>query len=103
MTNYLPPGGPGIRVDGGVFSGWRVPGEYDSLLVKIIAFGKDRHQAISRMQRALEETVIEGIRTNLPLHRAIFQDERFISGAISTRFLERLPFLKEHSQSGITP
>lgn len=90
ITEYHPPGGAGVRVDGGIFGGWRVPGTYDSLLVKVLTFGKSRAEAILRMDRALRETLISGIRTNVPLHQRIVADPDFRAGRLSTRFLERL-------------
>jgi acetyl-CoA carboxylase biotin carboxylase subunit len=90
ITEYLPPGGPGVRVDGGIFSGWRVPGDYDSLLVKLLTYGRNRGEAIMRMRRALSETVIAGIRTNIPLHQKILADDDFVKGNLSTKFLEKL-------------
>ncbi len=92
ITNYVPPGGAGVRVDGGIFSGWRVPGDYDSLLVKLLTYGRTRDEAIVRMQRALHEMVVDGIRTNIPLHQAIMAADDFRTGRLSTRFLERLPY-----------
>ncbi|MCC6876193.1 MAG: acetyl-CoA carboxylase biotin carboxylase subunit, partial [Sandaracinaceae bacterium] len=89
ITEYHPPGGAGVRVDGGVYGGWRVPGSYDSLLLKVITFGRSRPEAITRMQRALGETLIGGIRTNVPLHAKILADSDFQAGRLSTRFLER--------------
>ncbi len=90
ITEYHPPGGAGVRVDSGVFGGWRVPGNYDSLLAKIITHGRTRSEARRRMQRALAETIITGIRTNVPLHQRIVDHPDFITGKLSTRFLERL-------------
>jgi len=90
ITAYVAPGGQGVRVDSGVYSGFRVPGNYDSLLAKLITWGPDRATAIRRMRRALDETTIEGIRTNLPLHRRIMASEAFRDGRTSTRFLEHL-------------
>ena len=90
ITEYHPPGGAGVRVDGGIFGGWRVPSSYDSLLVKVIAFGKSRPEAITRMRRALSETVINGIRTNVSLHQRIVAHPDFQAGRLSTRFLERM-------------
>lgn len=92
ITSYMPPGGPGVRIDGGVFAGWRVPSDYDSLLVKLLAHGRTREEAIARMRRALGEMVVEGIRTNIPLHQAILESDDFVAGRLSTRFLERLPY-----------
>jgi len=90
ITEYHPPGGAGVRVDSGVFGGWRVPGDYDSLLAKVITSGRSRAEAIARMGRALDEFIIGGIRTNVSLHRRIVGDPDFVSGKLSTRFIERL-------------
>lgn len=90
ITEYHPPGGLGIRVDDGIFAGWTVPRVYDSLLGKIIAYGPTRDIALRRLRRALKETVVGGIRTNIPLHERILAHEDFAAGRLSTRFLERL-------------
>ncbi|MCA9534007.1 MAG: acetyl-CoA carboxylase biotin carboxylase subunit [Myxococcales bacterium] len=90
ITEYHPPGGAGVRVDSGVYGGWRVPSAYDSLLAKIITYGRTREEARVRMIRALGETLIGGIRTNIPLHLRILAHDDFRTGALSTRFLERL-------------
>ena len=86
------PGGPGVRVDSHLYSGYRIPHEYDSLVAKLICTGQDRPAAIARMALALHETKIGPVNTNLALHRAILEDEAFRAGAVSTRFLaERRP------------
>jgi len=90
IKEYHPPGGAGIRVDSGVYGGFRVPAEYDSLLAKVIAHGRNRDEAIARMRRALDETIFTGIRTNVPLHRRILEDPSFRSGTYSTRLLEQM-------------
>jgi acetyl-CoA carboxylase biotin carboxylase subunit len=90
ITEYHPPGGTGVRVDDGVFGGYRVPSIYDSLIAKIITYGRSRPEAIARMRRALSETIISGIRTTIPLHQRILTDPNYIDGNVSTRFLERL-------------
>jgi acetyl-CoA carboxylase biotin carboxylase subunit len=90
ITEYHPPGGTGVRVDDGVYGGYRVPSIYDSLIAKIITYGGSRPEAIARMRRALSETIISGIRTTIPLHQRILTDADYIDGNISTRFLERL-------------
>ena len=90
ITRYHPPGGGWVRVDSGVYAGWTVPQHYDSMLMKVISHGRDRLEAIARLDRALAETVIGGIRTNVPLHQRIIRHPDFISGRLSTRFLERL-------------
>ncbi len=82
------PGGPGIRVDSHLYSGYRVPPHYDSMVAKIIAWGRDRNESIARMRRALEETVVEGIDTTLPFHLRILDDEGFRKGEIHTGYLE---------------
>ncbi len=90
ITELHMPGGLGIRIDGGIYQGFRVPAEYDSLLAKVIAYGDTRDIAIARMKRALDEMVVGGIRTNIPLHRRILDHPDFSAGRLSTRFLERL-------------
>ena len=90
ITEYHPPGGTGVRVDDGVYGGYRVPAIYDSLIAKIISHGRTRTEAIARMQRALAETIIGGIRTTIPLHQRILAHPDFAAGRISTRFLERM-------------
>ena len=87
VSGYQPPGGIGIRVDGYVYSGYTVPPHYDSLVAKLIAIGSDRNEAISRMKRALSEFKIEGIKTTIPLHQNILNDERFLNRNIFTNFL----------------
>ncbi len=82
------PFGPGIRLDDGVYPGWTVPTEYDPLLGKLIAWGSDRAEAIARMQRALEEYYVSGIKTNVALFRRIFADPEFVRGEIHTRWLD---------------
>jgi acetyl-CoA carboxylase, biotin carboxylase subunit len=82
------PGGPGVRVDTHVYPGYVVPPYYDSLVAKIIVHARNRTKAIARMQRALEATVIEGIKTTIPLHKAIMMDPVFRSGDLSTRFID---------------
>jgi acetyl-CoA carboxylase, biotin carboxylase subunit len=83
------PGGPGVRVDTHIYRDYVVPPHYDSLLAKLIVRGKDRLEAIARGRRALEQFVVEGVKTTLPLHRAILNNEKFIRGDISTRFMDK--------------
>ena len=87
----MTPAGPGIRVDSGVYSGWTVSTDYDPLLAKLIGYGEDRQQAISRLVRALPEYFVAGIKTNLGLFRRILADADFCSGKVDTGYLERLP------------
>jgi acetyl-CoA carboxylase biotin carboxylase subunit len=88
------PGGPGIRTDSHVYSGYAVPPYYDSLIGKLIAHGEDRRSAIARMTTALSEIVVEGIRTNVPLHQEIFQHAAFKSGGTDINYLEKRLGLK---------
>jgi acetyl-CoA carboxylase, biotin carboxylase subunit len=83
------PGGPGIRVDSHIYTGYNVPPHYDSLIAKVIAYGEDRDVAIARMKNALTEMVIEGIRTNVPLHQEIFNHAAFRAGGTDIHYLER--------------
>lgn len=87
VTTWIAPGGPGIRVDSHLYSGYAIPPNYDSLLGKIIAHGKDRAEAIARLDRALAETVIEGVPSTIGFHRQILADERFRKGEVHTGFL----------------
>jgi acetyl-CoA carboxylase biotin carboxylase subunit len=87
VQTWLAPGGPGIRVDSHLYSGYAIPPNYDSLLGKIIAHGKDRAEAIARLDRALAETVIEGVPSTIGFHRQILADERFRKGDVHTGFL----------------
>ena len=89
ITTFHPPTGIGIRIDTAAYSECVITPYYDSLIAKIIAYGRDRQEAISRMTRALDMTVIEGIQTTIPLHQKILSDEDFRAGRIHTRFLER--------------
>jgi acetyl-CoA carboxylase biotin carboxylase subunit len=88
ITTFHSPGGPGIRVDSHVYPGYFVPPHYDSMIGKIIAYGNTREQAIARMSTALAETVIEGISSNIPLHRELLIDEKFLQGGTSINYLE---------------
>ncbi len=87
---YLPPGGPGTRVDSHCYPGWTITPFYDSLIAKLIVWAPDRPSAIERMQRALSEFQVEGrgVKTTIPFHQAVFADERFRSGDVNTDFLE---------------
>jgi acetyl-CoA carboxylase biotin carboxylase subunit len=85
---YHPPGGPGIRIDSHAYNKYIVPPYYDSLVAKLIAHGKDRDEAIARMRRALDEFVIEGIKTTIPFHKKIMEDEHFLNCQVYTHFLD---------------
>jgi acetyl-CoA carboxylase biotin carboxylase subunit len=88
VSLFIPPGGHGVRTDTSAFTGWKVPAYYDSLIAKVIVHGKDRGEAIIRMKRALNEFVIEGIKTTIPFHLEILDDPDFISGKINTHFID---------------
>ncbi|WP_220208255.1 acetyl-CoA carboxylase biotin carboxylase subunit [Reticulibacter mediterranei] len=88
VERYLPPGGPGVRVDSHLFAGYEVPPHYDSLLSKLVVWAETRNEAIARMQRALDEYVIEGLETTIPFHQRLLSHEGFIRGETYTRFLQ---------------
>ncbi len=88
-TTFHPPGGLGVRLDTAAYQGYLVPPHYDSLIAKLIVWGRDRDEAISRGRRALDFFVIEGVKTSIPLHRRILDDPDFVAGRLSTRFMER--------------
>ncbi len=88
ITSWHAPGGPGLRVDSHAYSGYTVPPHYDSMVGKVIAYGSTREQAIKRMSIALSEMVVEGIFTNIPLHRDIMLDPHFIAGGTNIHYLE---------------
>ena len=90
ITLLLAPSGPGIRRDSGMYEGWTVPVDYDPLLAKLIGYGSDRQQAISRLVRALNEYFVGGIKTNISLFRRILSDRDFQAGKLDTGFLDRL-------------
>jgi acetyl-CoA carboxylase, biotin carboxylase subunit len=88
ITSWHPPGGPGIRVDSHAYANYFVPPNYDSLIGKLIAYGDTREQAIARMRVALSEMIVEGIKTNIPLHQELLLDEKFVRGGTSIHYLE---------------
>jgi acetyl-CoA carboxylase biotin carboxylase subunit len=88
VEKYLPPGGPGVRVDSHLYAGYNVPPHYDSLLAKLIVWAETREAAIARMQRALDEYIIEGVTTIIPFHKRLLRNESFIRGETYTRFLQ---------------
>jgi acetyl-CoA carboxylase, biotin carboxylase subunit len=96
ITAWHPPGGPGVRVDSHAYTGYFVPPNYDSMIGKVIAFGDTREQAIRRMRIALSEMVVEGIHTNLPLHRELLTDARFVAGGTSIHYLENKLSQRKH-------
>ena len=89
ITEYHAPGGLGVRVESGLYSGYRVPPYYDSLIAKLVVHGRTRNECLMRMRRALGEYVIGGVETTIPLHREILSNQAFIDGAIDIHWLER--------------
>ncbi|BBN99062.1 acetyl-CoA carboxylase biotin carboxylase subunit [Sporolactobacillus terrae] len=96
VETYLAPGGPGVRIDSAVYQGYFIPPYYDSMVSKVIAYGKTREDAIATMKRALDEYVIEGIKTTIPFHTRLLKHPVFQSGQFNTKFLEKYP-LNEQS------
>lgn len=92
---YLPPGGLGVRVDSAAYSGWRIPPYYDSMIAKLISFGKTRDEAIRRMSRALDEFVIDGIHSTIPFHERMMKHEVFKDGDFNTKFLETYHIMED--------
>lgn len=83
------PGGPGVRVDTAIYQGYVIPSQFDSLIAKLIVYGKDRNEAIARMKRALDEFIIEGVKTTIPFHKKVMSHPDFISGNFNTGFIEK--------------
>jgi pyruvate carboxylase subunit A len=102
LTGYHSPGGTGIRVDSGVYSGVTVQPHYDPMISKLIVWGKDRDEAVSRMRRALYEYVIQGVRTNIPFHKTVMKNPRFVKGDIDTHFIEEETGLLDDIKSVLT-
>ena len=99
ITNWHPPGGPGVRVDSHAYSGYFVPPHYDSMIGKLICYGDTRAQALARMRIALSELIVEGIQTNIPLHRELMLDEKFVLGGTSIHYLEKKLAARQVNQS----
>jgi len=89
VKNYVAPGGMHVRVDSGLYTGYRVPPYYDSMIGKLIVYGRDRDECIRRLKRALEEFVVEGMKTTIPLHQKLVRDPEFLSGDYTIKWLER--------------
>lgn len=94
IINYLPPGGPGIRVNSICHQGYKVLPDYDSLLSLLICYGSDRQEAIARMKGALREYIIDGVKTTIPFHLAVLHDKNFVKGKVTTAFIEKNDILK---------
>lgn len=92
ITDYHTPGGHGIRVDTHVYAGYRVPPYYDSMISKLITVAQTREEAIKKMQRALDEYIIEGIKTTIPFHQKLMKDEKFRAGDFTTKFMDTFEY-----------
>jgi acetyl-CoA carboxylase biotin carboxylase subunit len=95
VKNYVAPGGMHVRVDSGLYGGYRVPPYYDSLIAKLVVYGSTRERCIMRLRRALEEFLVEGMKTTIPLHQQIVRDEEFLRGEYTIKWLEK--WLEEQS------
>ncbi len=98
ITNFHSPGGHGVRVDTHVYAGYQVPPNYDSMIAKLICTGQTREEAISTMERALSEFVIEGIKTTIPFHIKLMKDPNFRAGNFTTKFMESFVFVDEKAE-----
>ncbi|PKR86030.1 acetyl-CoA carboxylase biotin carboxylase subunit [Heyndrickxia camelliae] len=94
INMYLPPGGLGIRVDSAAYPGYTIPPYYDSMIAKVISYGATREEAIARMKRALSEFAVEGVKTTIPFHLKLLENEVFVSGDFNTKFLEKYDVMK---------
>ena len=92
ITNLHLPGGHGVRVDSHVYTGYTIPPNYDSMIAKLIVAGQTREEVVTRMKRALQEFVIEGIKTTIPFHIKLMDDPKFKSGKFTTKFLDTFDF-----------
>jgi len=92
ISNYILPGGPGVRIDTGIYPGYNISPFYDSMIAKLIVIGDNRQEAIARMERALGEFVIEGVRTTIPFHAKVMADEYFRRGEVNTNFIQERIF-----------
>lgn len=95
VSNYLAPGGLGVRVDSAVYPGYTIPPYYDSMVAKLITYGATREEAVNRMKRALDEFLIEGVKTTIPFHRKLMEHDVFVKGDFNTNFLTDYPIVDE--------
>ena len=101
ITSFHQPGGPGVRVDTAAYQSYRIPPHYDSLIAKLLTHGRDREQAIARMRVALDEFVIEGVSSTIPMHRRLIENPAFLAGEIHTKFVEE--WLEKESEKESRP
>jgi acetyl-CoA carboxylase biotin carboxylase subunit len=92
ITDYHCPGGHGVRIDAHVYSGYTIPPNYDSMISKIIVVARTRDEAILKMKRALGEYIIEGVKTTIPFHQKLMEDEDFVKGNFTTKFMDSFEF-----------
>jgi acetyl-CoA carboxylase, biotin carboxylase subunit len=102
LTAVHLPGGPGVRIDSHIYQGYTVPPYYDSLLAKVITYGRDRQESIARMRRVLDEVRIEGVPTTVPFHRALLRDPDFLAGRFDTGFVDRRQLDLDAPKAGTT-
>jgi pyruvate carboxylase subunit A len=102
LSGYRSPGGVGVRVDSGVYTRYVIPSFYDPMISKLVVWGRDRTESILRMRRALYEYIIVGVKTNLPFHKAVMENPRFIAGDLSTRFIDEENTLLEDMKTVMT-
>lgn len=102
LKGYRSPGGVGVRVDSGVFTSYVIPPHYDSMISKLVVWGRNRQEAIARMRRALYEYIIVGPKTNIPFHKAVLSNEAFIKGELSTHFIAEQKTILEKTMSIIS-
>ncbi|MBI3026835.1 acetyl-CoA carboxylase biotin carboxylase subunit [Candidatus Woesearchaeota archaeon] len=95
IVNYLPPGGPGIRISSSAHVGYKILPQFDSLIALLICYGRTRHEAIARMKRALDEFIIEGVKTTIPFHRIVLGKRQFTRGNVTTSFIENNNIIEE--------
>jgi len=98
VTSLRVPGGPGVRDDSGMYEGFEIPIYYDPIISKLVAWGKDRTEAIARMKRALAEYVVTGVKTTIPFHIRVMNNRHFISGNFDTDFIDKVFFKEEEAR-----
>ena len=98
LTFFLPPGGPGVRVDTAAYTGWMVPSHYDSMIAKVVVHASTREDAIAKMKMALDMFIIEGINTTIPFHKKVLNHPDFIKSNFGTDFIERMIELEQCSE-----
>jgi acetyl-CoA carboxylase biotin carboxylase subunit len=98
VTSLRVPGGPGVRDDSGMYEGFEIPIYYDPIISKLVAWGKDRTEAIARMKRALAEYVVTGVKTTIPFHIRVMNNRHFIEGNFDTNFIDKVFFKEEEAR-----